>query len=394
MTQTLDERAREASRALRAAAELRPRAAASQRTRPERRRRRHLATSALGCVVALAIIAAAVGALNRATSQTENVRTTSGLHPEPRAVSPSAYLDQVLTIVEDHAYFATPQMIQRWREQATGVASKSTTTADTYPFVQGVVRELDSNDPPRQGQSLWHPDRVAAYESRDPVHSEGVPSAEVDGSRGYINMPPITAVPTSTAGQAYIEAARRALSTPLCGWVLDLRAQVPDATSDVRTMLSAVAPLLGTGSTFGTRLNDGSETRYEIASDGSVLSLPDRSVVAPAFGKFTPARVPIAILQGPGTTNKFEQLLIAFVGKAEVRTFGESTAGQSVVRQDFPLEDGSLLWLATGVTVDRSDHAYDGPIAPDEPSRLDASARTDTARGAAETWLAQQTSCR
>ena len=352
------------------------------------RRRRNL-TMILGSAL---LVAAGGVALARTSGDGTDSDVATGpdvVAPEG-ATTPTAFLDEVISLIEDHAYFATPNMVESWRAEVPEVAASATAPAETYEFVNQMVGTLNAN---RSGHALWHPDRAAAYEMMVPTPLEGLPPWRIDRNVGYIEMTAVDATPGTDDGRQYIEHVRSALSAPACGWILDLRASYPHP-STTETMLSAITPLLPTGAALGYRFNDGRETMLLVGSDGSISSTPDDTLVAPAVGAGTPRGVPVAILQGPGTASAYESVLLALHGREGVRTFGEPSAGQAFeVMDSYPLSDGSLLWLTTGITVDHAGRIVDGQIQPDVAASAERTEAGDPARTAAAAWLAEQGSC-
>jgi carboxyl-terminal processing protease len=61
-----------------------------------------------------------------------------------------------------------------------------------------------------------------------------------------------------------------------------------------------------------------------------------------------------------------EALAVYFKGRPDTRSFGTPTCGHHHLLQDFPLNDGAVLWLTTACHEDRTRQKYRGPIGPDE----------------------------
>lgn len=366
------------------------------RSRKFRRRRGALVT---GLAALSALVVGGLAFVSGARNSTDvrlGVGSSSGEQQTDQqqvSTTPQSFLDEVLTIVAEKAYFATPTQVERWRAEGSRVAAAAAKPSDTYPFIARVIDELDHNDPNTQGQGLWAPDRAAAYAQRSTDEAQGLPISQVNAGVGYVNLTPTTATPDSSEGARYVEHVRAALSEDTCGWILDLRASYPNAVGQLETMLSAAAPLLPNGPAVGYQYRGGTVKMLAVRPDGSIVNATDGTVVAPPGGPRSPTGMPVAVLQGAGTTNVYESLLLAFRGRDTVRTFGEPSAGQPVSKASFPLSDGSLLWLTTGVASDRASQTYDGPIAPDVSASAEAVDGADPARAAADAWLRGQNAC-
>ena len=182
--------------------------------------------------------------------------------------------------------------------------------------------------------------------------------------------------------------------TAVCGWMLDLR-RIPGG--DVWSYIAAVGPVLGEGDLGGFVYSDGrregwtyrngevfwnNEHRYESEIDGSVYR-PKR---------FTP----VALLVSPATQAAGELLLVAFQGRAEMRSFGEATRGLPTLVTHTKLSDGSQLLVSGANSFDRNGTIYNGPITPDVLVETDWSTlgtEQDPVIRAAMDWLHSQSAC-
>lgn len=182
--------------------------------------------------------------------------------------------------------------------------------------------------------------------------------------------------------------------TPVCGWMLDLR-RIPGG--DVWSYIAAVGPVLGEGDLGGFEYSDGrreawtyrngevfwnNEYRYESEIDGSV---------------YKPKRVtPVALLVSPATQAAGELMLVAFQGRADVRSFGEPTRGLPTLVTHTDLSDGSNLFVSGANSFDRNGTIYNGPITPDMLVETDWSkfgTEQDPVIVAAMDWLYSQSTC-
>jgi carboxyl-terminal processing protease len=360
-----------------------PETAIERRARKRQRRRRARRSGVAAVAVVMALAAGAVG-LRGSDEDTGSRLTTDAPRPRLRPEDTAAFLDQVITTMEEHAYHTDPSTIAGWREGAARIMARAADSppgdtrtdphADPELFVQSMLGQLQRNfaaDWPGGGQTSLRP------------------LGEVRNGIGYLTLPPIGAGLASAAGADYIATAHDALTMPACGWVIDQRALGSDVRSDLATMLAALAPVLGPGPTVGYRDRHGATRTYVVADDGSMTFGEETVAPAPDGGvSFTDA--PVAVIQGPATRWSWEGLVIGFRGRPATRTFGSPTGGLTMGTEQFPLDDGSTLVLTTGVAVDRAGNVYGGAT-PIEPDESHAATRAQTQ--AATTWITGQATC-
>ena len=160
-----------------------------------------------------------------------------------------------------------------------------------------------------------------------------------------------------------------------CGFIVDARV---NHGGDMSPMLAGLSPLLPDGRIGGFVDRHGATTELSVAG-GSVRVGGAETFSVPAKPK--PHR-PVAVLQGPDTASSGEVVVLAFKGGADVRTFGEATAGYSTSNQTIRLYDGTQMLLTTAVDTDRSGATYGDVVKPDQ------AVPTAQAEQAARAWLA------
>jgi hypothetical protein len=301
----------------------------------------------------------------------------------PPAVDPAAYLDEVLAVVEQHAYYADRVDWEASRAEAAEVAAGATTTADTYSFVLRLIGELDDR------HSGFFP--PSEFSSPEVVPQFGPPTGSVDDETiGVLQLPALVTFDASDASaREYISAAHQLLTADACGWIIDLRG---NGGGNLFPMLVAVGPLLGPGPTVGYRDRHGSTDVYELLADGSLVA-PDGTILAVAPPDAPPIEnrgIPLAVLHGPGTASSGEGVVMALSGRPNVRTFGTPTAGVPTGNALYELSDGSALNLTSAIGVDFGGVAHEGPIAPDVP--ISPTSRTNVLNRTHE-WLLAQPAC-
>ena len=85
--------------------------------------------------------------------------------------------------------------------------------------------------------------------------------------------------------------------------------------------------------------------------------------------------------------------LLAFLGRPDVRSFGDSTAGYTSSNSEVRLRDGALLEVTSGYPRDRLGRPYPLRVAPDELVPPDKTVGSDAPLGRAVAWLADQPAC-
>lgn len=179
----------------------------------------------------------------------------------------------------------------------------------------------------------------------------------------------------------------------VCGWIVDLR---DNTGGNLWPMLAGIGPLLG-AEVVGSLTNSppGVVWRYR---DGRSWS--GDSTLPTAFDgwgtsvgpKLTHGDAPVALLIGRKTASSGEMTTLAFLGRRDVRSFGDSTAGYASSNKTLPLRDGATLIVTSAYPRDRLGRRYPLHIAPDE--LVAASDSTDDApMRRASTWLRQQPAC-
>ena len=210
---------------------------------------------------------------------------------------------------------------------------------------------------------------------------------------GYLDL-------VSNAGyQSYAMQAQQILrridQQAACGWIVDLR---HTQAGDLWTYLAAVGPILGQGILGGFVYRDGKREPWAY-SNGDVLWSGRTRYEGNLGGKPYALKrplPPVALLVGPDTIAAGENVVVAFAGRAQTRTFGQPTFGVPVYQPWTSLSDGSSITASGAYSYDRTGRLYEGPIAPDTAVATDWSRFAtdgDPAVRTAENWLHSQPAC-
>jgi carboxyl-terminal processing protease len=255
----------------------------------------------------------------------------------------------------------------------------SKTSADTYPAIRMLLSRLEDHHSiflePTRARTI----ATQGYASEDPVIKS------LPGGIGYISMPAYMGT-EETAVRKFAKSVRSSIyevaKSARCGWIVDLR---NDAGGNMWPMVQSLQPLLGAGPLGRFDETTGQSPPWNaLTSDDTSAERPKDNLSVSKVGG----------LIGPKTASSGEAVAIAFIGRANTRSFGKPTAGLTTSNKPFDLPDGSRIFLTTGVDVDRNGRAYSGAIVPDEPIADSASSGSDPDVAAAKTWLASSKACR
>jgi C-terminal processing protease CtpA/Prc len=184
-------------------------------------------------------------------------------------------------------------------------------------------------------------------------------------------------------------------SARVCGWIVDLR---ENTGGNMWPMLAGIGPLLD-ATTVGSFTDSppGSAWHYR---DGRSWFGGEVPPIRPlGWGTTIPQPVrnpsaPVALLIGRKTASSGEMTLLAFLGRPNLRTFGDSSAGFTSANSSIPLRDGATMVVTSSYPRDRLGRAYPLSVSPDEliPA-VDSTGRSTTVTHASA-WLLEQPACR
>lgn len=130
------------------------------------------------------------------------------------------------------------------------------------------------------------------------------------------------------------------------------------------SMLTTIGAIAGEG-TLGFFIDrDKTKTPWAYKAGASVYdSETVYSVEDPVA--LIPEDRPVAILIGNNTQSSGEITLLSFIGRLNVRTFGQPTRGIPTANDSYSLADGAILVLTTALCADRNGRVYETFIPPD-----------------------------
>jgi hypothetical protein len=343
--------------------------------------RMHLTRIICGAAIAALCLAPPLFAQTPAASMPDSVR---------------AYIHDAMTILRTHSVHKDRTDWDALEESVVARSANAQTTDGTWVAITQALRRVDQHSflmPP--------PDRMAAFTRGMVPPPRGASPAPptsriVDGHIGLIVVP----AHTGTNRPAYVDSLHAQLSefdrAPVCGWIVDLRT---NGGGNMWPMLAGIGPLFGAEfvGSFST-MSPPAGWRYRDGRSWVGDSTPPTSEAVVGWGtdappKLTHADAPVALLIGRQTASSGELTALAFLGRPNLRTFGDSTAGFTSANTSFPLRDGATLIVTTSYPRDRLGRAYSLRIAPDELVPPSGDRGDDAQAKAAAAWLLRQTAC-
>ena len=283
-----------------------------------------------------------------------------------------------------------------WRSLEDSVvarAGNAQTPAGTWAALGWALRSVDPHSflmPPEQ--MMTSAGLVASPAAR-PLTSRRMGEL-LAGGIGRITVPPHS----GRNRPAYVDSLHSQIaaleSAGACGWVVDLR---EDTGGNLWPMLAGVGPLLG-AEVVGSMTNDPPGVGWHYR-DGRSWPGGDTQPPEPeGWGSIPPHRLsnanaPIALLIGRQTGSSGEMTLLAFLGRPNVRSFGDSTAGRNSANASIPLRDGATLIVTSAYPRDRLGRRYPLSVAPDELVPPEKTVDTDAPLRQALVWLRRQPAC-
>ncbi|HEX7123920.1 MAG TPA: S41 family peptidase [Gemmatimonadaceae bacterium] len=274
-------------------------------------------------------------------------------------------------------------------------AANAQVPADTWLALSWAFRSVDRHSflqPPmdRIGQMLG----VAAPEI--PRRAPRVPTSQhLAGGIGLVTVPGHGGPNRPEYVDSLQTQLARLDSAGVCGWVVDLR---ENTGGNMWPMLAGLGPLLG-GEVVGSFSPGEPEAAWRYREGRSWYGDSIMPAEPVGWGRVRPrdlehADAPVALLLGKQTASSGEMVVIAFQGRPNTRSFGDSTAGFASANSTVPLRDGAMLVVTSSYPRDRHGRAYPLRLGPDElvPSSEGVSADAPLAR--AVTWLRDEQACR
>lgn len=316
--------------------------------------------------------------------------------PRQTAEAVVKYLDAALDTLRRVALRRDSVDWKALRDSVRVRSAGAQTTDEAWPALQWALRSVDRHSflqtprpmPDARGAAA-KPNEKAAQ----PFVRPAVSGRLIDGRFGYVLVPSIGSSRPSFVDslQAFI---REFDAAGACGWVVDLRR---NPGGNMWPMLAGVGPLLG-DSVIGSFVVSGERDSPWRYVRGHAWSGPDTVPVWAAHGTQPPYEMkqryaPVAVLTGRETASSGEATMIAFLGRPNVRTFGDSTAGFASVNNGYRLPDSANMVITIGFSRDRTGRQYGLRLTPDELVPAGTDPARDEPLESAMAWLRRQPSC-
>ena len=278
----------------------------------------------------------------------------------------AAYLDEFFDIVStrvlDHDQFDWAAL----RGRTDSLTAGATTTADTYPALRQVLREVNTHS------FIADPDYSEEWKSGG-SSGDSAPPPEIPQALGRVLSPTVSYVkiPMVHSGhpptlQAFADSLHRLISrldgAETKAWVVDLQG---NTGGNCWPMLAGIGPILGRG-TAGYFMNrDGSQaTSWGYRKGASTSGRQRFTAVSGEPYRLHYPDPHVAVLTDEKTASSGEVLAVSFRGRPRTRSFGTPTAGYSTTNSTLFLSDGAMLMLTVSVYGDRDKQAYGGKLDP------------------------------
>ena len=337
--------------------------------------------------------------------------------------SAEAYITEMLDTLRNRAVNRSTVDFDELGRTIRYFARRAQTTSDTYLGIHLALQQLNDNRHSR----LFPADDLRRMLGG--VDAREVLAKEASGESPYLTTPPLDpdslraeltfgegrlledhvgylALPGFTHGhydahRMFVDSLQRLIKDldeqhDITGWIIDLRDDDGGATP---AMIASLGPLLQPDNeayyvdaagkvSSGYRYQRGSYHDF-VPYDSIPQDSAGPAVVTSQLNyRIKDSTLPIAVLTGPGTASAAEGLLALLLGKPNVRTFGQPTAGLTTGNELLVLSDDAGLNLATSYLATRSMDILSGPIAPNVLVDLEPGAGEDATLATALRWLA------
>lgn len=201
----------------------------------------------------------------------------------------------------------------------------------------------------------------------------------IDSKIGYVMVPAFSTSNTEVGNQfaSKINEMIKKLDSDkeINGWIIDLRT---NSGGSMHPMILGLGSLVGDG-TLGYFITKENKVPW-ILENGKFK----RNEIAQPYKLKNPSSK-IAILIGKKTASSGEATAISFIGKDNVKLFGQPTRGLTSGNSTHPLSDGRALALATSFEMDRTGKEYREKIHPDV--LIEPSTEKDLELETAKNWI-------
>ncbi len=287
--------------------------------------------------------------------------------PPADSVSPEELLEEALEVVKTHALRRDHVDWTQVRATAHQQIQGKTAAEDAYDPIRWVLLQLQDGHSfflPREQAIAWKAPPPAADGEAEPPP---LPTGEIlEDEIAYVRIPACGSLNdefTKHYAQTLQDFIRDLDAEVPIGWIVDLRGNVG---GNCWPMLAGISSVLGEGR-VGSWKSSQNDSPWGVHDGRSWQTEPDNVITEVDRPVTLEESTPwVAVLTDGSTASSGEVITVAFRGRPRCRSFGTPTAGQSTANSDFPLRDGSMLFVTTAVYADRNSVSYGKEIEPDE----------------------------
>lgn len=269
-----------------------------------------------------------------------------------------SYVSEALSFIEENGIYVDDIGWENVRATALKETAEATSPLETHPAIIEVLRQAGGR------HSFLRPSLpVAAGYIAKPTATESTDGVVV------VEVPPFTShIPDHV--DEYAAAGARAIVEQVdeaaCGWVVDLSRNYG---GNMWPMLASLTPLLPDGQVMQFIDRDGNRSIASVSGNAVFLD-GELMATADTVESELPSR-PVAVVQSNGTASSAEAVLLSFLDRQDVHTFGSETAGLATGNVTKTLPDGAVLSVTSSYMATSSGQVFKGPIPPTTPAPLD-----------------------
>lgn len=266
------------------------------------------------------------------------------------------YINDFKNIVQKNSIFSEKIDWQNVNKNIEILSKGMTNVEDTDIALNYIIKNLR-----KVGDKHSFIESKENFEKRKISNPKGVePEFQlINNSIGYIMVPGFNSA-NKEIGNQFAEKIQNMIKkldseNNIKGWVIDLR---KNTGGNMYPMIAGLGSLVGEGNLGYFVTKDRKDTwNYENGKMGSYqYTIPQ---------KINSSDKKIAILIGKKTASAGEATAIAFIGKNNVKLFGQPSGGYTSANRSFRLSDGKSIALAVSFEMDRTGKEYQNEIIPD-----------------------------
>ncbi|MBC3757046.1 hypothetical protein H7U19_01425 [Hyunsoonleella sp. SJ7] len=285
--------------------------------------------------------------------------------PQNYNVTPKQYMDEVFEIVEKKSIRKDAVDLSPIKKLVYEKLKSIDSIEECYPLIESTLIGLQDH------HSFFMPkNKVVQWKSTSKTKNiyelMTFTGTTLNKDIGYISMRGFNSG-DSISMQKYADSLQDKIksidSKNVKGWILDLR---ENNGGNCWPMLAGIGPLLGNGICGYFIDNDKRRASWFYADGASGIDSFTKVKVSKKPYALINEDPHVAVLTSPSTCSSGEVVATAFHNKENTRSFGKSTAGLTTGNAQFKLSDGSAIFLATSIYVDREGVVFGGKISPDE----------------------------